>query len=79
MCISKKTQNIFTILAATGLLMLFGFQAFINVSVSLQLAPTTGITLPFISYGGSSLLSMGITMGMMLSLTRRPFGGKLKL
>ncbi len=76
---TKKTQNIFTILAATGLLMLFGFQAFINVSVSLQLAPTTGITLPFISYGGSSLLSMGITMGMMLSLTRRPFGGKLKL
>ena len=42
----------------------------------MKLIPTTGVTLPFISYGGSSLISMGIVMGMMLALTRKEFGKK---
>jgi cell division protein FtsW len=46
-------------------------QAFINVAVNLDMIPTKGMTLPFISYGGSSMLAMGLTMGMALALTRR--------
>ena len=49
------------------------FQAFINIAVSMQLIPTTGVTFPFLSYGGSSIISMGIVMGMVLSLTRKKF------
>ena len=48
-----------------------GQQAFINVAVNLNLIPTKGMTLPFISYGGSSMLAMGLTMGLALALTRR--------
>jgi cell division protein FtsW len=48
-------------------------QAFINVAVNLDLVPTKGMTLPFISYGGSSMLAMGLTLGLALALTgRRP-------
>ena len=65
------TDNIFIILASGGILTLFGLQAFINMGSSLHLLPTKGMTLPFISYGGSSLLSSGIGMGMLLALTRR--------
>ena len=57
--------------AAAGLFMLIGLQASINVAVNLNLIPTKGMTLPFISYGGSSMLSMGLTMGLALALTRR--------
>ena len=46
-------------------------QAFINVAVNLDLMPTKGMTLPFISYGGSSMLAMGLTLGLALALTRR--------
>jgi len=53
--------------------MLLGQQAFINVAVNLNLIPTKGMTLPFISYGGSSMLAMGLTMGLALALvSRRP-------
>lgn len=65
-------------LAASGLLMLFGFQAVINMAVNVNLLPAKGMTLPFISYGGSSLLSMSVTMAMILGLTRRrPLGESL--
>ncbi|MGE3626706.1 MAG: FtsW/RodA/SpoVE family cell cycle protein, partial [Hyphomicrobiales bacterium] len=55
----------------TGLMMLFGFQAVINMAVNVGLLPAKGMTLPFISYGGSSMLSMGILMGFVIGLTRR--------
>ena len=58
-------------MAASGLVLLFGFQALINIGVNLQLLPAKGMTLPFISYGGSSLLAMSVGMGFMLALTRR--------
>jgi cell division protein FtsW len=57
--------------AAAGLFMLIGLQACINVAVNLNLIPTKGMTLPFISYGGSSMAAMGLTMGFALALTRR--------
>ena len=73
---ASKLNDLFNLLSSTGLLILFITQALINISVSLKLIPTTGVTLPLISYGGSSLLSMGIIMGIMLSLTRKQFGAK---
>jgi cell division protein FtsW len=57
--------------AAAGLFVLFGMQAMINTAVNLNLMPTKGMTLPFISYGGSSMLAMGLTLGLALALTRR--------
>ncbi len=65
------SDDLFVVLATGGLLTMFGLQAFINMGSALHLLPTKGMTLPFISYGGSSLLSMGMAMGMVLSLTRR--------
>jgi cell division protein FtsW len=67
--------NLFIVIAATGLLVEFGLQAIINMASALHLMPAKGMTLPFISYGGSSLLSLGLTMGMVLALTRRRFAG----
>jgi cell division protein FtsW len=67
--------NLFVVLAATGLLVQFGLQAVINMASTLHLMPTKGMTLPFISYGGSSMLALGLGMGMTLALTRRRYGG----
>ncbi|MBE7211231.1 MAG: cell division protein FtsW [Gluconacetobacter diazotrophicus] len=64
-------EDIFVTLAATGLACGFGLQAFVNMASSLHLIPTKGMTLPFISYGGSSAMSVALTMGMLLALTRR--------
>lgn len=64
-------QDEFVILAAGGLVTGFGLQAFVNMASSLHLIPTKGMTLPFISYGGSSALSVALGMGMLLALTRR--------
>ena len=61
----------FVILASAGLVTGFGLQAFVNMASALHLIPTKGMTLPFISYGGSSALSVALGMGMLLSLTRR--------
>jgi cell division protein FtsW len=74
---SRMSQegNLFVLVAATGLLVQFGLQAAINMASSLHLIPTKGMTLPFLSYGGSSLLALGLGMGMMLALTRRRLGG----
>ena len=71
------TSDRFVLLAATGLIAQFGLQALINMAVNLNLIPTKGMTLPFISYGGSSLLALAIGMGMLLALTRR--GVRLQL
>jgi cell division protein FtsW len=64
-------RDIFVALAATGLLVQFGLQAFINMGSSLHLIPTKGMTLPFVSYGGSSSIALAIGMGFLLALTRR--------
>lgn len=64
-------NDLFVVIAATGLLVQFGLQALINMASTLSLIPTKGMTLPFISYGGSSLLALGIGMGMLLALTRK--------
>ena len=65
------SDNMFVILATGGLLTMFGLQALVHMGSALSLLPTKGMTLPFISYGGSSLLSMSIAFGMVLALTRR--------
>src|SRR5882672_9147708 len=70
-----QENNLFVVLAATGLFIQFGLQAIINMASSLHLMPTKGMTLPFLSYGGSSLLALGLGLGMALALTRRRFGG----
>ena len=64
-------QNLFVLLATTGLLVQFGMQALINMGSTVRLMPTKGMTLPFLSYGGSSFLALGIGMGMLLALGRR--------
>jgi len=68
---SLKLSDPFEQVAAAGLFVLVGQQTIINVAVNLNLIPTKGMTLPFISYGGSSMLAMGLTLGMALALTRR--------
>ena len=57
-------------LGGTGLAVLFGVQAFVNMAVAIRLLPAKGMTLPFISYGGSSMLAAAIAMGVLLALTR---------
>lgn len=65
------SNDMFVVLAVGGLLTMFGLQALVHIGSSMHLLPTKGMTLPLISYGGSSLLSMGFSMGMVLALTRR--------
>jgi len=67
----SSEDNIFALLAGTGLIAQFGGQAFINMAVNLKLAPATGTTLPLISYGGSSMLAVCFTLGLLLAITRR--------
>ncbi|CAI3936138.1 MULTISPECIES: FtsW/RodA/SpoVE family cell cycle protein [Commensalibacter] len=66
-----KEDDPFVVLATSGLITGFGLQAFINMGSTLHLIPTKGMTLPFISYGGSSALSVAFTIGMVLALTRK--------
>ncbi|HVC51028.1 MAG TPA: putative peptidoglycan glycosyltransferase FtsW [Stellaceae bacterium] len=70
-----QEQNLFILLAASGLLIQFGLQAIINMASTVHLIPTKGMTLPFLSYGGSSMLALALGMGMVLALTRRRLGG----
>ncbi|MGU3495582.1 putative lipid II flippase FtsW [Xanthobacteraceae bacterium A53D] len=65
-----KEQDPFARFAATGLTLLFGLQASINMAVNVHIMPAKGMTLPFISYGGSSLISLAFGMGMLLALSR---------
>lgn len=68
---SMKLTGDFEQVASAGLFVLVGQQAIINVAVNLNLIPTKGMTLPFISYGGSSMIAMGLTLGLALALIRR--------
>lgn len=69
--VAQKAEDPFVRLAVTGLALLFGIQAAINMMVNLHMMPAKGMTLPFISYGGSSLISLAIGTGFLLALTRR--------
>ncbi len=70
-----KERDPFIRLAGTGLACIFGVQAMINMGVAVRLLPAKGMTLPFVSYGGSSVIAAGITVGMLLAFTRaRPQG-----
>jgi cell division protein FtsW len=65
-----REENDFLLLAAAGLVSQFGLQALINMMVNVGLAPSKGMTLPFISYGGSSMIALSIGMGLLLAFTR---------
>lgn len=70
-----RERDPFLRLAGTGLACTFGVQAMINMGVAVRLLPAKGMTLPFVSYGGSSIIAMGISVGMLLAFTRtRPQG-----
>ncbi|PWV99250.1 cell division protein FtsW [Hoeflea marina] len=66
-----RLEDDFTRLAVAGLSLLIGFQSIINIGVNLELLPAKGMTLPFISYGGSSMIAVALTAGFLLALTRR--------
>ncbi|WP_295809353.1 putative lipid II flippase FtsW [uncultured Nitratireductor sp.] len=68
---ARREEDDFTRYAVSGLVILFGFQSIINMGVNVRMLPAKGMTLPFISYGGSSLIAMAISMGFVLALTRR--------
>ena len=63
--------NLFVLLATTGLVTSFGLQAVVNMASTLHLMPTKGMTLPFISYGGSSMIALGMGFGLLLAFSRR--------
>ncbi len=69
-----QSKDLFTILALGGLVTQFALQAIINMGVAVKLLPAKGMTLPFISYGGSSVLSVAIAIGFALALTRKRYG-----
>ncbi|HEY8380705.1 MAG TPA: putative peptidoglycan glycosyltransferase FtsW [Microvirga sp.] len=69
--LARKNEDTFCRLATTGLVLMFGLQACINMMVNVHLMPAKGMTLPFISYGGSSLFSLALGMGFLIALTRR--------
>ncbi|MEM7240149.1 MAG: FtsW/RodA/SpoVE family cell cycle protein, partial [Pseudomonadota bacterium] len=73
-------RDMFVRLAGSGLAVLFGLQAFVNMSVAIRLLPAKGMTLPFISYGGSSMIAAAVAMGALLALTRsRPHDAAAEL
>ena len=69
-----QENDLFVVVAVAGLLSQFGIQAIVNMGVAVNLFPAKGMTLPFLSYGGSSVLSVALGMGMMLALTRTKYG-----
>jgi len=76
--IALRERDDFTRYAIGGLVILFGFQSIINIGVNLQLLPAKGMTLPFISYGGSSLIATALSMGFVLALSRSKPEKRLK-
>ena len=70
----REENDLFIVLAVTGVLAQFGFQSVINMGVAVNLFPAKGMTLPFLSYGGSSVVAIALGMGIMLALTRRRYG-----
>ena len=68
---TARYDSLFTALVAVGLVSQLGLQAIINMASTLAIIPTKGMTLPFLSYGGSSLLSLAVSMGIFLAVTRR--------
>ena len=70
----RKENDLFIVLAVAGVIALFGIQAVINMGVAVNLFPAKGMTLPFVSYGGSSVVAMAISMGIMLALTKKHYG-----
>lgn len=71
LAIASRNEDHFCRLAGSGLVMLFGIQSAINMAVNLHLMPAKGMTLPFISYGGSSLISLALGMGFMIAVMRK--------
>jgi len=69
-----QETDLFSLLAVSGLCVQFGVQALVNMGSTLHLIPTKGLTLPFVSYGGSSLLAIALGMGFVLALSRKRFG-----
>ncbi len=69
-----RETNLYAMVAIAGLTVQFGLQAIVHMGSSLRLLPAKGMTLPFISYGGSSLIAVSFAMGMLLALTRRRIG-----
>ena len=69
--------DLFVVLAAGGLAGGFGLQTLVNLATTVHLIPTKGMTLPFVSYGGSSVMAVALGMGMLLALTRRRYPGEL--
>lgn len=72
-----REDDAFLMVAVAGLLVQFSIQALINMGVAVQLLPAKGMTLPFLSYGGSSIMAVAMAMGMVLALTRKRFGKNL--
>ncbi len=68
--VAASRRGVFAQCAVSGLAAMIGFQAIINIGVSLRALPAKGMTLPFISYGGSSLLATGLAVGLIIALTR---------
>ena len=75
---SLQCPDAFSQLASAGLAVMLGLQAVINMSVNLQLMPAKGMTLPFISYGGSSIIALALTVGCLIALTRKRPGARRK-
>lgn len=71
-------DDLFIFLAVCGLISLFSLQILINIGVSMALLPTKGMTLPFISYGGSSMIAMSICLGTILALTKKKYENKIE-
>ena len=72
-----RERDPFARIAGTGLACAFGVQALINMGVAVRLLPAKGMTLPFVSYGGSSVVASGIAVGMLLALTRHRAQGEM--
>ncbi len=67
-------QSLFVMLATAGIAFQFGMQSLVNMASTLHIIPTKGMTMPFVSYGGSSMLALGLGMGIVMALTRKRYG-----